>query len=133
VSKEQATPNSESNSKADKSRIKDAWASVSSIVKRPIKWPFSDSEKPSRDAQETSDAASLTPLEWPFRGKVFVLKKGMWIDREYKSEMQEWRCWTLTRGSDQYKRVLSEEPQLKDFFDKGPILIVWKNRIYKVQ
>jgi hypothetical protein len=103
-------------------------------MKRPLKMPFSDSEKSAQDAQESSDAESLKPMEWPFRGKVFVLEKGIWIDQEYKSEMQkEWLRWTLTRGSEQYKRVLAEEPQLKAFFDKGPIIIVWKNRIYKVQ
>jgi len=72
-------------------------------------------------------------LPWRMRGKVFVLDKGTWIDQEYKPEMQEWRVWPLTRDSEEYKRVLRDEPALKEFFDKGPILIVWKNRtIYKV-
>jgi putative zinc finger protein len=129
VSKEQATPDAESRSSWIK-YVKDQLRK-----KNPIKWPFgSDSdEKPIQDKQESSDAESLSPMEYPFRDKVFVRKNGVWIDKEYNSEMQEWRRRILTRGSEQYKRVLAEEPQLKAFFEMGPILIVWKNRIYKVQ
>jgi hypothetical protein len=82
--------------------------------------------------EESPDDESTTPMIWPFRGKIFISEKGVLIDQEYKPEMQEWRCWTLTRGDEEYKRALADEPQLKDFFDHAPILIVWKNRIYKV-
>jgi hypothetical protein len=128
----QAAPTPEPGSKpSDKSSswIKDA---KSLIARRnPFKWPFnSDSEQ--KPAQESQDSAD-NDLVWRFRGKVFVFDKGTWVDQEYKPEMQEWRRWTLTRGSEQYKQVLTGEPQLKEFFDHGPILIVWKNQIYKVQ
>ena len=56
----------------------------------------------------------------------------MWIDREYDFEKQKWNVWTLPRDSEAYKKVLADEPLLKEFFDHGPILIVWKNRVYKV-
>jgi putative zinc finger protein len=93
----------------------------------------SDSErKETPDAQESREDESANPLVWPWRGKVFLRVKGMWIDQEYKPEMQEWRLFVLPRGSEEYKRALRDEPMLKEFFDKGPILIVWKNRIYKV-
>ena len=45
--------------------------------------------------------------------------------------MQKWRLWTLKRGSEQYKQVLADEPQLKEFFDHGPILIVWKTEFIR--
>jgi hypothetical protein len=131
---QQAKPNMEPGSKSfdTLARIKDA---VSTLVKRnPVKWPFnSDSEqKAIGGAQESLDAESANAMVWRFRGKVFIFRKDTWIDQEYKPEMQQWRRWTLTRNSDEYKRALAGEPQLKEFFDKGPILIVWKNRIYKV-
>ncbi|HEY6403250.1 MAG TPA: hypothetical protein VI479_17650 [Blastocatellia bacterium] len=133
VPKEQATPDSESSAKSDKSRIMKAWDSVTSltsVLKPSFKLPFSNSEqKQSRDAQ---DDELLKAMPWRFRDKSFVLVKGMWIDQEYRSEMREWRCSTLTRNSEEYKQALAKEPQLKSFFDKGPILIVWKNRIYIV-
>ena len=56
----------------------------------------------------------------------------MWVDREYDFEKQKWNLWTLRGGSEEYKQVLADEPLLKEFFDHGPILIVWKNRVYKV-
>jgi len=113
--------------------------SIPELVKRSLA-PFgkSDSDTESErkakpDKQGPSDDESANPLVLRWRGKVFLLVKGMWIDQEYKPEMQEWRCFPLTRDSEQYKRVLRAEPMLKEFFDKGPILIVWKNRtIYKV-
>jgi Putative zinc-finger len=100
----------------------------------PLRKGFTDSErKEIPDTQESREDESANTLVWPWRGKVFRLVKGMWIDQEYKPEMQEWRCFVLPRGSEQYKRVLRDEPLLKEFFDKGPILIVWKNNtIYKV-
>jgi hypothetical protein len=93
----------------------------------------SDSErKEIPDTQESREDETANTLVWPWRGKVFRFEKGMWIDQEYKPEMQEWRLFALPRGSEEYKRALRDEPLLKEFFDKGPILIVWKNRIYKV-
>jgi len=113
--------------------------SLPELVKRSLA-PFgkSDSDTESErkakpDKPEAPEGESSKPLTWRMRGKVFVFDKGTWIDQEYKPEMQEWRCFALTRDSDEYKRVLRDEPLLKEFFDKGPILIVWKNRkIYKV-
>ena len=82
-------------------------------------------------ASEDDESANI--LVWRFQGKVFLFVKGMWIDQDYKPEMQEWYRFSLTRDSEQYKQVLADEPQLKEFFDKGPILIVWKNqKIYKL-
>jgi Putative zinc-finger len=68
-----------------------------------------------------------------FRGKTFRYVRGVWIDDEYDADMSSWRLTWLRRGSEAYNRVLAEEPQLKDFFDFGPIIIVWKDKIYRVQ
>jgi hypothetical protein len=130
LSERQATPNPEPSAKPDDSKytslIKDV---VSAIAKRnPLKRSFNSEAE--QKASEDDESANI--LVWRFQGKVFLFVKGTWIDQDYKPEMQEWRRFSLTRGSDEYKRVLASEPQLKEFFDKGPILIVWKNQIYKV-
>lgn len=111
----------------------------------PLSKSDSDTEserKPRADKQEDSDDATPRPMQIMIRDKTFCFEKckgpdlekfrGMWIDREYDFEKQKWNIWTLPRGSEAYKKVLADEPLLKEFFDHGPILIVWKNRVYKV-
>jgi hypothetical protein len=84
------------------------------------------------DTQGAPDDETPKPMQVMIRGKIFDFKRGMLIDREYKPEMQKWNVWTLERGSEEYKKVLGDEPLLKEFFDQAPILIVWRDRIYKV-
>jgi hypothetical protein len=102
-----------------------------------------ESERKARaDKQAASNDATPNPMQIIIRDKIFCFEKckgpdlekirGMWIDREYDFEKQKWNVWTLPRDSEAYKKVLADEPQLKEFFDHGPILIVWKNRVYKV-
>jgi hypothetical protein len=81
---------------------------------------------------EPLDDESFKPLIVRIRDKVFRFEKDMWIDQAYKPEMQ-WRVLKLTRGSKQYEQVLSNDPSLKEFFDHGPMIIVWKDKIYKVR
>jgi hypothetical protein len=100
------------------------------LVSRIRSKPKSESMRKGND--QPSEDESPKPMMIPIRDKVFRFEKGTLIDREYNSDMQKWRVWTLKRGSEAYKQVLASEPQLKEFFDRGPILIVWKNRIYKV-
>jgi hypothetical protein len=66
------------------------------------------------------------------RGKTFRFVRGVWIDDQYDAEMSAWRITWLRRGSEAYNRILAEEPQLKEFFDFGPIIIVWQDKIYRV-
>jgi hypothetical protein len=103
---------------------------ASSLISRIRSKPKSESIR--KENGQPSEDESPKPMMIPIRDKVFRFEKGTLIDREYNSEMQKWRVWTLKRGSEAYKQVLASEPQLKEFFDRGPILIVWKNRIYKV-
>jgi hypothetical protein len=131
-------PEPTSKSQPNKPLTRQAVEAAREMIKRSFS-PFgklslnSESErKDTPDTQESKDDESSKPLVWRVRDKVFLFDKGMWIDQEYRSEMQEWRLWPLTRDSEAYKQVLADEPLLKEFFDHGPILIVWKNRIYKV-
>jgi hypothetical protein len=87
------------------------------------------------DAKDAAGADLSKPAVTQRIGdKVFHFEKakGMWIDQEYKPEMEKWSRWTLRRDSKEYKEILDSDPSLKVFFDRGPILIVWKNGIYKV-
>jgi len=63
--------------------------------------------------------------------KVFNFQAGMWVDQAYKSDMA-WRVIKLVQESDDYKRVLADDPQLKDFFERGSVIVVWKDKIYKI-
>lgn len=119
--------------------------SVSDAIKRlrSGKLGFTEPErKAAPDALESAEADSSNSSTQRIKGKVFhfgkkvfgreVFGRDMWIDEEYKDE-QEWNIRTLKRGSEPYKQVLADEPQLKEFFDHAPILVVWKDRIYKVR
>jgi len=119
--------------------------SLPEIAKRIIGKSDSGAEserKAKSEKQESSDDGALNPMQIMIRDKIFCFEKckgpdlekfrGMWIDRAYDFEKQKWNLWTLRRGSEEYKQVLADEPLLKEFFDHGPILIVWKNRVYKV-
>src|SRR5262249_34073477 len=92
------------------------------------------SESGHKAAPKPLDDESFKPLLVRIRDKVFRFERDlkMWIDQAYKPEMR-WRVLKLTRGSKQYEQVLSTDPALKEFFDQGPILIIWKDKIYKVQ
>jgi hypothetical protein len=82
-------------------------------------------------AQETADAGSSSPLIIKINDKIFHREKGVLIDQEYKPEMDQWTRW-LKRDSKEYKEILEKDPSLTVFFERGPILIVWRNGIYKV-
>jgi hypothetical protein len=91
--------------------------------------------KTASTAQETADADPSKPvITQRIRDKVFHFEKekGMWVDQEYKPEMDQWTRWTLKRDSKEYKEILDKDPSLTVFFERGPILVVWKNGIYKV-
>ncbi len=64
--------------------------------------------------------------------RVFRFENGAWVDNEYKDELMKWRVTRLVRGSDEFNEVLADTPQLKPYFDKSPILVIWRDKIYKV-
>ncbi|MGH9832512.1 MAG: hypothetical protein ACRD9Y_05800, partial [Blastocatellia bacterium] len=74
------------------------------------------------------DDESLKPLTVRIRDKVFRFEQNMWIDQAYRPEVARWRVTRLVRGSKEFERVLADDPQLKEFFDQGPIIIVWKDK-----
>jgi hypothetical protein len=114
------------------------------ISRSPRKNSFnSESEgKTKPDKQEAPDDDTLNPMYKMIRDKIFCFEKckgpdlekirGMWIDQEYDFEKQKMNIFSYKSGSEEYKQVLAAEPLLKEFFDHRPILIVWKNKVYKV-
>jgi hypothetical protein len=100
--------------------------------------PRRDSKPESTRARPTpkpADDESAKPLKHRIRDKVFVYHRdiNMWIDEAYRKETMEFRLLRLERGSKAYEDVLARDPQLREFFDHGPILVVWKNKVYRVK
>jgi len=78
------------------------------------------------------DDESFKPMTVRIRDKVFRFERNLWVDQDYKPALMGWRVLKLVRGSKDYEKVLADDPRLKEFFDHGPIIIVWKDKIYKV-
>lgn len=93
--------------------------------------PFSKAEPERKTTSEEAGADVPRSMTIRINDKVFRFVQGVWEDQAYKDEMR-WRVLKLVRGSREYDQVLAAEPQLKEFFARGPIVIVWKDKIYKV-
>lgn len=89
----------------------------------------SDAERKLEETEVEKDAPKLLTIR--VRDKVLSYQSGMWVDHAYKPEMA-WRVTKLVRDSEEFNQVLAGDPQLKEFFERGPILVIWKDKIYKV-
>ena len=65
-------------------------------------------------------------------GRRFSKKGGVWIDTAYDSSKDST---TLTRGSEQYRALVGDEPEIKTIADAldGEIIVVWKGRTYRIR
>ena len=65
-------------------------------------------------------------------GRQFRKQGGVWIDTDYSSSR---RVTDLTRGSEQYRALVGDEPEIKRIADTldGEILVVWKSRAYRIR
>ena len=64
--------------------------------------------------------------------KTFVLKEGVWIDTDYK-EGSKLPTVEVKFGTDEFFRLIADEPKLAEFFALGQkVVVVVGNRIYKV-
>jgi len=93
-----------------------------------------ESKPESAEKPKPAEDESAKPMKRHIRDKVFVFRRdiNMWIDQDFKEATMTFRQYRLIRGSKEYEEVLAREPQLKEFFEFGPITIVWKNKIYRV-
>jgi hypothetical protein len=65
-------------------------------------------------------------------GRHFRKRGGIWIDTAYDSSRS---AINLTRGSEQYRALIADEPAIKTIADQldGEILVVWKGRPYRIK
>ncbi|MDQ3684428.1 MAG: hypothetical protein M3430_02340 [Acidobacteriota bacterium] len=57
---------------------------------------------------------------------------GAWVDTEYKSSAS---LTNVTRGSEQYRALTADEPELRRIAEQlgGEVIVVWKNRAYRIR
>jgi hypothetical protein len=62
-------------------------------------------------------------------GKRFVRQNNAWVDSGYQSGATT----NVKRGSEQYRALISDEPNLRTFSEQlgGEVIVVWKGRAYK--
>jgi hypothetical protein len=94
--------------------------------------PFRKEEREENSSAPVGDDETVSPLIRRVRDKTFSFQRGIWIDQAYKPEVMYWRVTRITQGSREYERILAEEPQLKEFFGLGKIIIVWRDKVYRV-
>ena len=65
-------------------------------------------------------------------GRHFRKRGGVWIDTAYNSSSNPTN---VTRGSEQYRALIADEPGIKTIADQldGEILVVWKGRPYRIR
>jgi hypothetical protein len=65
-------------------------------------------------------------------GRRFQKKGGVWIDTAYDSSKD---IVSLTRGSEQYRALVADEPAIKTIADEleGEIIVVWKRQTYRIR
>ena len=65
-------------------------------------------------------------------GRQFRKEGGVWIDTAYDSSKN---VVTITRGSEQYRALVADEPSIKTIADTlaGEIIVVWKGHTYRIQ
>jgi hypothetical protein len=141
----ESPPSENSPSKLNLKSLSEPFLEMITRITRPPKKNSFNSEsegKAKPDKPEAPGDDTLEPMQKTIRDKIFCFEKckgpdlekirGMWIDREYDFEKQKMNIVSYKSGSEEYKQVLAAEPLLKEFFDHRPILIVWKNKVYKV-
>jgi hypothetical protein len=65
-------------------------------------------------------------------GRHFRKQRGIWIDTAYETPMN---LTTLTRGSEQFRALVADEPAIKSIADQldGEIIVVWKGLAYRIR
>ncbi len=64
-------------------------------------------------------------------GRQFRREGSAWIDVAYSSQATT----NVTRGSEQYRALVADEPALKTIADQlgGEVIVVWKSRAYRIR
>ncbi len=94
--------------------------------------PFRKTDDGKESPVQVEDEEGPKPLIQHIRGKTFWYQRNIWVDREYNPEKMYWRVKRIAMGSQEYERVLAEEPQLEQFFKLGQMIIVWRDKVYRI-
>ena len=78
------------------------------------------------------DGVDLSANTRTVAGRHFRKRGGVWIDTAYDSSKDSV---TLTRGSEQYRALVADEPAIKNIADtlEGEIIVVWKDHTYRIR
>lgn len=81
-----------------------------------------EAEDKNRDDSKTTTVA----------GRHFRKQGDVWVDTAYNFSRT---AISVTRGSEQYRALVADEPQIKTIADQldGEILVVWKGRSYRIR
>jgi hypothetical protein len=100
--------------------------------------------RPAKRADKAQDQIAAAPLPLQLRdkdsddeetrtvaGRHFRKQRGIWVDTGYAGGATV----DLTRGSEQYRSLVADEPQIKNIAEQldGQIIVVWKGRAYKIR
>lgn len=91
-----------------------------------------NTRRQSPSAPAAGDDETVQALTRKVRDKTFRYDNGRWIDVEFKPEFLPPRM-RLDRNGADFERVLTENPELKPFFDLGRVIVVWKGKVYEVR
>jgi hypothetical protein len=101
------------------------------VARRPAKAAGPASlTKVQRDRSEEKDKSDADTRS--VAGRRFRREHGIWIDTAYDSSRS---TFSLTRGSEQYRSLVADEPAIKTIAEQldGEIIVVWKGRAYHIQ
>ncbi len=84
-------------------------------------------QRDDREVKDKKDAETRSVA-----GRRFRRDRGMWVDTAYDSSKS---TFSLTRGSEQYRALVADEPAIKTIAEQldGEIIVVWKGRAYRIQ
>ena len=89
-----------------------------------------------RDAEAKKDESAKAKNEAAeetrsVNGRQFRKSGDVWIDTAYSSQ----RITNVTRGSEQYRALVADEPELRSFAEQidGEFIVVWKSRAYRIR
>jgi hypothetical protein len=90
-----------------------------------------DMAKRQRDDTKEKDKNEAGAETRSVGGRRFRKEKGVWIDTAYDSSRA---TVNLTRGSEQYRALVADEPTIKTIAEQldGEIIVVWKGRAYHI-
>jgi len=82
-----------------------------------------------REGSDRDDSSSETRS---VAGRRFRKQGGVWVDTAYEAPRA---TMDLKRGSEPYRTLIADEPQIKTIADQldGEIIVMWKGRAYRIQ